>query len=168
MSGDADSGVAKFTATDSTLTLSSASSYFKSAPMFFVTNTEATIRLENTDLNFGSGILLKAAGQSQWGSSGSNGGEVTFKAVSQELTGKIIIDKISSLKLTLSDSVYTGCINPSSSYGSTSVTIGSTSTWKLTGNSHITSLSNSGTIDYGSYTLYVNGVAYTASNPYSA
>ena len=168
MSGDAASGVCKFSATNSKLTISSKSSYYKSAPMFYVTNTAATINLENTKLNFGSGVLLKAGGQSQWGVSGSNGGKVTFNAKNQELSGNIVVDKISSVKLTLTKSSYSGSINPSSSYGTTSVTVNSGSTWTLTGNSHITSLSNSGTINYGSYTLYVNGVAYSASNPYKA
>ncbi|MDO5860643.1 hypothetical protein [Methanobrevibacter sp.] len=166
MSGDAASGVSKFTATNSKLSVSSASSYYKSAPMFFVTNTQAKITLKNTSLKFGSGILLKAAGQSQWGTSGSNGGKVIFNAINQKLTGKIIVDKISTLTLSLTKSKYSGCINPSSSYGTTKVTVKSGSTWTLTGNSHVTSLTNYGTIVYGSHTLYVNGVAYTASNPY--
>lgn len=166
MSGDADVGVSKFTATNTNLTISSKSSYYKSAPMFYVTNTDANINLNNCTLSYGSGVLLKAAGQSQWGTSGSNGGDVTFTAKNMKLTGKIIIDKISTLKLTLTKTTYKGCINPSSSYGTTKVVVNSGSTWTLTGNSHVTSLTNSGTINYGSYTLYVNGVAYTASNPY--
>ena len=167
MSGDADVGTAKFKATNTKLTIASDSSYYKSAPMFYVTNTAANINLKNCSLSFGSGVLLKAAGQSQWGTSGSNGGSVTFTASNMKLKGKIVIDKISSLKLTLTKTTYKGCINPSSSYGTTKVTINSGSTWTLTGNSHVTSLSNAGTINYGSYTLYVNGVAYTASNPYT-
>ena len=31
---------------------------------------------------------------------------------------------------------------------------------------HLTNLTNKGTINYGNYTLYVNGKAYNASNPY--
>ena len=167
MSGDADVGTSKFTATNSKLTISSKSSYYKSAPMFYVTNTKANINLKNCTLSYGSGVLLKAGGQSQWGTSGSNGGDVVFTATSMKLNGKIVIDKISSLKLTLTKTTYKGAINPSSSYGTTKVTVNSGSTWTLTGNSHVTSLSNLGTINYGSYTLYVNGVAYTASNPYT-
>ena len=166
MSGDANVGTSKFTATNTKLTISSKSSYYKSAPMFYVTNTDANINLKNCTLSFGSGVLLKASGQSQWGKTGSNGGDVVFKATNMKLNGKIVIDKISSLKLTLTKTKYKGSINPSSSYGTTKVTINSGSTWTLTGNSHVTSLTNSGTINYGSYTLYVNGVAYTASNPY--
>ena len=166
MSGDADVGVAKFTASNTNLTIPSASSYYKSAPMFHVTNTAATISLKNCTLSYGSGVLLNASGQSQWGTVGKNGGSVTFTASNMNLNGKIAIDKISSLKLTLTKTKYKGAINPSSSYGTTKVVINSGSTWTLTGNSHISSLSNSGTINYGSYTLYVNGVAYTASNPY--
>lgn len=167
MSGDADTGLAKFSATNTKLTVSSDSSYYKSAPMFYVTNTDANINLNGCTLTYGSGVLLKAAGQSQWGKSGSNGGDVTFTASNMKLTGNIVIDKISSLKLTLTNTNYSGAVNPSSSYGTTKLVINSGSTWSLTGNSHVTSLSNSGTINYGSYTLYVNGVAYTASNPYT-
>ncbi|MBQ2665749.1 hypothetical protein [Methanobrevibacter sp.] len=167
MSGDADVGVAKFTATNTKLAISSSSSYYKSAPMFYVTNTGANINLNSCTLSYGSGVLLKAAGQSQWGKTGSNGGDVAFTATNMSMSGKIIIDKISSMKLTLSKTKYSGCINPSSSYGTTKLVINSGSTWTLTGNSHISSLSNYGTINYGSYTLYVNGKAYTASNPYT-
>lgn len=166
MSGDSDIGVSKFTATNTKLTISSKSSYYKSAPMFYVTNTRSNINLNKCTLSYGSGVLLKAAGQNQWGTSGSNGGAVIFNAKNMNMNGKIIIDKISSLKLTLTKTTYKGCINPSSSYGTTKVVVNSGSTWTLTGNSHVTSLSNSGTINYGSYTLYVNGVAYTASHPY--
>ena len=166
MSGDADVGTAQLNAQNSVLTILSNSSYYKTAPMFHVTNTAAKIYLTNCTLNYGSGILLNNSGQDQWGSSGSNGGDLTFVATNQTLTGNIIVDKISSTSLTLKSSTLKGAINPSTSYGTTSVTISSGSTWTLTGNSHVSSLSNSGTINYGSYTLYVNGVAYTASNPY--
>lgn len=166
MSGDADVGTAQLNAQNSVLTILSNSSYYKTAPMFHVTNTAAKIYLTNCTLNYGSGILLNNSGQDQWGSSGSNGGDLTFVATNQTLTGNIYVDKISSTSLTLKSSTFKGAINPSTSYGTTSLTLSSDSTWTLTGNSHVSSLSNSGTINYGSYTLYVNGVAYTASNPY--
>ena len=78
MSGDADTGTSKFNCKDSTHEILSSSSVYSSAPMFFVTNTDSSINLENCSFNYGSGTFLKAAGTSAWGTSGSNGGEVTF------------------------------------------------------------------------------------------
>ena len=167
MSGDADVGTAQFSASNSNLTIASDSSYYTSAPMFFVTNTKATISLDNCTLNFGSGVLLNAAGQSQWGTSGSNGGEVTFTASNMDLSGNIVVDSISTLDFTLTGTAYTGAVNTAGTYGETNLVIGSTSSWTLTEDSYVTSLSNSGTINYGSHTLYVGGVAYSASSPYT-
>ena len=59
-----------------------------------------------------------------------------------------------------------GGINPQNNSGNTNMFIESDSTWTLTANSHLTNLTNKGTINYGNYTLYVNGKAYNASNPY--
>ena len=162
MSGDADVGTATLNATNSKLTIASDSAYASTAPMFHITNTKAIINLNKCTLNFDSGILLDASGQDQWGTTGSNGGEVTFTATNQILTGNIEIDSISTLDLTLKSSTLTGAINPTGTYGTTTVTIEEGSTWTLTGNSYITSLNGSGTINTHGYTLYVNGVAYTA------
>ena len=161
MSGDADVGTATLNATNSILSIPSASTYYTTAPMFHVTNTAAIINLNNCTLNFGSGTLLDVSGQDQWGTTGSNGGKLTFTATNQDLTGNIEIDSISTLSLTLTNSNYNGAINPSGTYGTTNVVISAGSTWTLTGNSYVTSLSNSGTINRGSYKLYVNGVEYT-------
>ena len=162
MSGDADVGTATLNATKSILSIPSESAYYTTAPMFHVTNTAAIINIEDCTLNFGSGVLLNISGQDQWGTTGSNGGQVTFTASNQNLNGSINVDKISTLSLTLSNSNYNGAINPIGTYGTTNVVVSSGSTWTLTGDSYITSLSNSGTINKGSYKLYVNGVEYTA------
>ena len=167
MSGDADVGTSTFTAKDSVLSILSDSDYYESAPMFHVTNTKAIINLEKTELNFGSGTLLDVSGQSQWGTVGSNGGELTFNAKDETLDGNIIVDSISSLNMTLSSTSYVGTINPSDDFGQTDVVIKSGSDWTLDGDSHISSLENNGEINYNGHTLYVNGVAYTESNPYN-
>ena len=166
MSGDADVGTSTFTAKDSVLSILSDSDYYESAPMFHVTNTKAIINLEKTELNFGSGTLLDVSGQNQWGTVGSNGGELTFNAKDETLDGNIIVDSISSLNMTLSSTSYVGAINPSDDFGQTAVIIESGSDWTLDGDSHISSLENNGEINYNGHTLYVNGVAYTESNPY--
>ena len=168
MSGDADVGTATLNATDSNLSISDESEYYSSAPMFHVTNTKAVINLKSCELAFGSETLLNISGQNQWGISGSNGGDLEFNCVEEDnLNGNMFIDEISSLNLNLKQSKYSGFINPSENYGTTNVTIDSSSTWILTGDSHITSLTNEGNIEYGDYTLYVNGEAYTQSNPYN-
>ena len=167
MSGDADVGTSTFTAKDSVLSILSDSDYYESAPMFHVTNTKAIINLEKTELNFGSGTLLDVSGQNQWGTVGSNGGELTFNAKDETLDGNIIVDSISSLNMTLSSTSYVGAINPSDDFGQTAVIIESGSDWTLDGDSHISSLENNGEINYNGHTLYVNGVAYTESNPYN-
>lgn len=167
MSGDADVGTSTFTAKDSALSILSDSDCYESAPMFHVTNTKAIINLEKTELNFGSGTLLDVSGQSQWGTVGSNGGQLTFNAKDETLDGDVIVDSISSLNMTLSSTSYVGTINPSDDFGQTDVVIESGSDWTLDGDSHISSLENNGEINYNGHTLYVNGVAYTESNPYN-
>ena len=74
MSGDASEGIGTFSATDSTLTISKKSKVYETSPMFFITNTDAVINLENTKLNYGSNQLVTVSGNDgEWGSQGSNG-----------------------------------------------------------------------------------------------
>ena len=167
MSGDADVGTSTFTANNSALSIESDSDYYKTAPMFHVTNTKAIVNLESTELNFGSGTLLDVSGQSQWGTVGSNGGELTFNAKDEILDGNVIVDSISSLNVTLSSTSFVGSINPSDDFGETNLVIDSGSDWTLDGDSHVSSLENNGEIYYEGHTLYVDGVAYTESNPYN-
>lgn len=165
MSGDAGTGEGTFTSKNSTLTISSDSDYYKSAPMFFVTNTDASINLTNTKLSYGSNILLSAKGTSEWGNSGSNGGNVTLTAKNQTLKGNITADKISTVTIKMTSSDYTGTINGDNSAEKISLTLDSNSKIKLTGDSYVTSLSDSDSsysnIDLNGYTLYVNGKALT-------
>ena len=164
MSGDADTGVSKFSSTNSILEINSNSSYYKTAPMFFVTNTSSEISLTNTELKYGSGLLLKIAGTDQWGNSGSNGGEVKFNASNQKLEGNIEVDNISTLELSLSDgSSYTGTINGDNTAKSITLKLDSSSSITLTGDTYVTTLndedSSYSNIDFNGYKLYVNGTA---------
>ena len=161
MSGDADEGTGTFSATDSNLSIMESSDYYQSAPFFFVTNTDAIINLENTTLSYGSGKLLKIEGTSEWGTEGSNGGNVEFNATNQTLEGDIEVDNISTLTLNLASSTYEGTINNANTASSITLTIDSDSTLSLTGDSYVTSLTNNGTINTNGYNLYVNGELYT-------
>lgn len=99
MSGDAGVGVGSFMASNSTFTILPTSSAYEQTPMFFVTNTTAEIELMNVTANFyPDGYFVLAAGTSEWGKSGSNGGIVTV--TSGNLTASntnIGVDEISSV-----------------------------------------------------------------------
>ncbi len=164
MSGDAGEGTGIFTATNSNLSIQTDSKYYKTAPMFFVTNTNAVVNLTNTKLNFGSNILVSCKGTSEWGKSGSNGGNLTLNATNQTLTGNIEIDNISSLIMNLtSSSSYEGTINAENSAKSISLKLDDSSKITLTGDSYVYSLddedSSYSNINFNGYKLYVNGNA---------
>ncbi len=163
MSGDASEGTGTLNCTDSTLSVLESSSYYKTAPMFFITNTDAVINLQNTKLVYGSNILLSAKGTNQWGKSGQNGGNVTLNATNQELNGNIELDNISKLVMNLTKSSYEGTINANNSAKSIDLKLDDTSNIKLTGDSYVTSLEDADTsysnIDFNGYKLYVNGTA---------
>ncbi len=163
MSGDAGEGTGTFTATDSTLEIQSDSDYFKTAPMFFITNTDAIINLKNTKLIYGSNTLISAKATDEWGNSGSNGGNVTLNAENQTLTGNIEADEISTVTINLTSSSFEGSINGGNTAKEITLSLDSSSKIKLTGDSYVTSLSDDdasySNIDFNGYTLYVNGTA---------
>ena len=158
MSGDAADGQAEFTATNSDITTNKGDT-------LYVTNTTASINLKNNTItnNDSEGNFLRAQTDS-WGSSGSNGGNVTLTMTKQKASGNIVIDSISTLDMTMkSGSSYTGTINGDNSAKSIKLTLDKKSRIKLTGDSYVTSLDDADTdysnIDFNGYTLYVNGTA---------
>ena len=158
MSGDAADGNAEFTAADSKITT-------KKGDTLYVTNTTATINLENNTIKNtdSEGNFLRAQADS-WGNSGSNGGDVTLVMTKQKATGNIVIDSISTLDMTMkSGSYYEGTINGDNSARSIKLTLDKKSKIKLTGDSYVTSLDDADTdysnIDFNGYTLYVDGEA---------
>ena len=158
MSGDASNGTATFTAKNSNITTNNGDT-------FYITNTTATINLENNTIinNDSTGNFLRAQKDS-WGKSGSNGGNVTLKMTNQKAEGNIVIDSISTLDMEMAEgSYYEGTINGANEAKSITLKLDSTSKIKLTGNSYVTSLEDEDStyshIDFNGYTLYVNGVA---------
>lgn len=92
------------------------------------------------------------------------GGQLTFNATNQTLTGNIELDTLSTLTLNLKDnSTYKGIINKENTAKNITLKLDETSKITLTGNSYITSLENADSsnsnIDFNGYKLYVNGTA---------
>ena len=160
---DRGEGTGTFIATNSNLSIQANSKYYKTAPMFFITNTDAIINLKNCQLTYGSNTLISNKGTTEWGTTGTNGGNLTLNAENQTLKGNIEIDNISTLKMNLTNSQYTGTINGEQTAKQIDIKIDSNTKIKLTGNSYITSLEDEDTtysnIDFNEYTLYVNGTA---------
>ena len=177
MSGDASEGTGTFSATDSTLTISKKSKVYKASPMFFITNTDAVINLENTKLNYGSNQLVTVSGNDgEWGSQGSNGGNLTFNATNQTLNGNISVDNISTASFILKSSTLTSTINSENNAKEVNLSLDSSSKWVVTGDSYVTTLTlennDLSLIEDNGYTIYydasanswLNGQTITLSN----
>ena len=155
MSGDADVGEATFSAEGGSITA-------KTGDMFYITNTDCEITLKDVAFTLANDVFLRVEGNSSsrgWGTEGANGGDVTLTADSQEFTGNILVDEISSLALTMKNGTsYEGAINPDGAGGTVDVTLDDDSTWTLTGDSYITSFDgDTSNIAANGYHLYVNG-----------
>ena len=164
MSGDADVGTSTFSAKNSQLKIAEDSSVYTTAPMFHITDTACVINLENTECSFGSGTFLESSSQNQWGSEGSNGGQCELNTDNEKIDGNVIVDSISSLTWNMKNTQFNGEVN---STGNATVNVGEGSTWTLSGDSSVSSLTVSGNIEYGEYSLTVNGQKYDSSNPFN-
>ena len=155
MSGDADTGTSSFNCESSTIEILEDSSHYGTAPMFYITNTEANIALTGCTFTYGSGTFLKVD-EGSWGTSGSNGGTVTLTLTNQDITGDIVVGSSSSLTIKLISSTIKGTINGDKTASTLSITLDSDSKITLTGNSYYTSLTNADSsgsnIITGSYT----------------
>ena len=159
MSGDAEVGTSEFDMTDGSLT-------GNNGDMFYITNTHSIINLSNVDITNkdADAYLMRVTGNSAargWGKAGANGAQVEFTASNQTLNGDIVVDTVSTLNMTLTDSSdFTGTINiidnaqnGTAVDNNAVVTIDSDSTWTLTGDCTVTSLENNGTINFNGHTI---------------
>ena len=113
-------------------------------PLFYVTNTNAVVTLTGVNATAVSGTLIKVS-DGRWGKEGANGGNLTFTAEKQTLTGDIEVNNISAIALTLRNgSSLTGAINAANTAGSASLTLDSSSVWNVTADSYLACLNNSG------------------------
>ena len=133
-SGDAQGSTGTWTQTGGSLSAAE-------GPLFHMTNSTAVITLHRVKASATSGVLLKAAA-GQWGPSGANGGKATLVAIGQKLTGSVIVDKISTAALKLTNaSAWTGAIDTAHTAKDSAVSLDSTSTWTVTATSYARSLS---------------------------
>ncbi len=156
MSGDAAQGLSGFT-------MNGGSLVNKSGDIFFVTNTATEINLNNVSFtNEGGGVFLRAEAAG-WGTEGSNGGQVNLNAENQTIDGDIAVDSVSKLNLYLKgSSALTGAINSGGAAGEVYVELENGSTWTLTADSYISSLTcEAGAVKLNGHKLYINGVEYT-------
>ncbi len=166
-SGDATGTQGSFTMNGGSLSATDANS-----PLFYVTNAEGTITLKGVEVNAASAVLVKAEANSRWGTTGSNGGTAILVADSQTLNGDLVADSISGLNITLqNNSALTGAINSDKTAKDASLTLDQSSTWTLTADSYLTSLSDADGISGTSVSNIVgNGhnVYYDASSTANA
>lgn len=150
MSGDSEVGNSTFSMTGGSLTT-------KNGGMFYTTNTESTFYLSGVDMTYAKDnpFFLKCTGnanQRGWGETGKNGADCSFTAEQQEMQGDVIWDSISQLDFTMKSSTLTGAFVQDESNagdggdGYANLVIDKDSTWIVTGDSVLTSLTNNGTI----------------------
>lgn len=151
MSGDSEVGNSIFQMDGGTITS-------KNGGLFYTTNTECTIALKDVDITYNddSEFFLQCTGnnnQRGWGQSGANGSDCNFTADSQDMKGNVIWDSISDLDfyMTNGSTLEGAFVNDESNAGNggdgyCNVVIDKDSTWTVTGDSTITSMSNAGTI----------------------
>ena len=163
MSGDSEVG-------NSTFQMDGGSLTSENGGVFYTTNTESTITLNNVDINYNdeNEFFLQCTGntnQRGWGQSGANGADCHFTGISQDMQGNVIWDSISDLDFYLTEgSSLTGAVVDDESYageggeGYCNVYISADSTWTVTGDSTVSSLENEGTIvDSNGKTVTIQG-----------
>ena len=151
MSGDSEVG-------NSTFQMDGGSLTSENGGVFYTTNTESTITLNNVDINYNDDneFFLQCTGntnQRGWGQSGANGADCHFTGISQDMQGNVIWDSISDLDFYLTEgSSLTGAVVDDETYageggdGYCNVYVSADSTWTVTGDSTVSSLENEGTI----------------------
>ena len=149
-SGDAESGIARLKAENNTLTTHGTGAFI------YVNNTTAEADLTgNTIVTPNTTTLVKAAADSRWGKDGENGGHITLRASNQELSGNIVADSISTVALDMTNgSSLVGAINTDNTAKEVTLKLSKDSTWTLTGDSYVKSLTNEDTTNSN---IHLNG-----------
>lgn len=149
-SGDAESGIARLKAENNTLTTHGTGAFI------YVNNTTAEADLTgNAIVMPNTTTLVKAAADSRWGKDGENGGHLTLRASNQELNGNIVADSISTVSLDMTNgSSLVGAVNTNNTAKEITMKLSKDSTWTLTGDSYVKSLTNEDTTNSN---IHLNG-----------
>lgn len=163
MSGDSEVGNSTFQIDGGTLTS-------QNGGVFYTTNTESDITLNAVDITYNNDneYFLRCTGNNNergWGESGANGADCDFTAISQDMEGDVIWDTISQLDFYMTDgSNLTGAIVDDERFagnggdGYCNVYVSDDSTWTVTGDSTVSTLSNDGTVvDDSGKTVTIKG-----------
>lgn len=157
-SGDASGTVGTLTITGGSYTYTGTS-----GGLFYNTNDSAYIYLNDVTISNSCDTLLRSM-EGSWGqsSSASSGGNTRLTCNDQTISGLIYIDGSSEATLKLTDgSVFSGSVNPGDVAKVAAVVMDASSSWTLTGNTYLTSLTDATTsysnITANGYKLYVNG-----------
>lgn len=140
-SGDAESGIARLKAENNALTSHATGAFI------YVNNTTAEVDLTGNAISTpNTTTLMKVAADSRWGKTGENGGHLTLHASNQSLNGNIVADAISTIALDMTNgSNLVGAVNTNNTAKEVTVKLSKDSTWTLTGDSYVKSLTNEDT-----------------------
>lgn len=160
MSGDAEEGTSSFS-------MEGGSLLSHKGDVFYVTNTDCTIQLDNVKIQNEDpeGALLRVSGNSGsrgWGKAGANGGRARFTVQNQQMEGNILVDSISHLSMTLGkNSRWDGALlQETNDQGhdkdaGADLTIEKGATWNMTADSTVHTLHSEGKIVTNGHTLTV-------------
>lgn len=160
MSGDAEEGTSAFS-------MEGGSLLSHKGDVFYVTNTDCTIQLDNVKIQNEdpAGALLRISGNSGsrgWGKAGANGGRARFTVQNQQMEGNILVDSISRLSMTLGkNSRWDGALlQEKNDQGhdkdaGADLTIEKGATWTMTADSTVHTLHSEGKIVTNGHTLTV-------------
>ena len=152
MSGDSEVG-------NSIFEMDGGSLNAKNGGMFYTTNTESTITLDDVDITNAEDSeffrkCTRNANQRGWGTTGANGADCLFTAIDQTMEGNVIWDSISDLDFYMTgESTLTGAVVQDESNaggggdGYCNLYIGEDATWIVTSDSTVSALHCAGTIE---------------------
>lgn len=126
-------------------------------PFIFTSNAASEVYLlpgsSGLEIDIASGIFVNASAGG-FGTDGENGGDATVYLEGVSITGDVYCDNISSVALEVSSgAVYSGAIDTADICSWTSLWLAAGTTWNVTGDSYLDTLSGTGTVIDNGYTV---------------